>query len=471
MTAGGSLLAVWPVLVPLAGGALVFAAPSAPAVWIAGATALLAAAASALLGLAVARGGAFEHLAGGWPAPLGIRLLADGPAALLAGLHAAVLVVVLAHAALSFEPGERLRRFLGLALLLWAGLAAVALAGDLFNAYVGLELVTLAAVGLVAQAGEPRALAAAVRYLLAGLVGSMLYLLGVALFYGAAGVLDLPALRAGAGTGPPARAALAFLTAGLVVKTALVPAHFWLPAAHANAPAPASALLSALVIKASFGLLLRLWWGLDPALTAGAGASVLGALGIVAVGWGSLQALRARRLKMLVAHSTVAQIGYLFFAFPARGTAGEAEALAGTFYLVLSHACAKAAFFLGAGNVLSALGHDRLAGIAGIARRLPATTVAFGLAGASLAGLPPTGGFVAKWLLLQGSLGAGDWGRAAVIVLGGLLAGAYALRVVGPALAATEPATVRRVPLAHEVAPLTLALAALALGLVPGLAP
>ena len=105
------------------------------------------------------------------------------------------------------------------------------------------------------------------------------------------------------------------MTAGLLAKTALFPLHLWLPPAHAGAPAAASAVLSALVVKASFVLLLRLWFGAVPALPP-AVAPLLAALGAAAILVGSLVALRQARLKLLVAYSTVAQIGYLFLIFP-----------------------------------------------------------------------------------------------------------------------------------------------------------
>ena len=110
--------------------------------------------------------------------------------------------------------------------------------------------------------------------------------------------------------------ALALMTVGLLLKTALFPLHFWLPPAHANAPAPVSAVLSALVVKASFYLIVRLWFDVFPAVLAPAAGHLMGILGMVAILWGSIQSLHQERLKLLVAYSTVAQLGYLFLMFP-----------------------------------------------------------------------------------------------------------------------------------------------------------
>lgn len=106
---------------------------------------------------------------------------------------------------------------------------ALPLAGDLFNLYVTLELLGLAAAGLTALGGKRAALEAALRYLVVGLLGSMAYLAGVPMIYTAYGTLDLTTVAASIRPEPAARVALALMTAGLVLKTALFPRHFWLP--------------------------------------------------------------------------------------------------------------------------------------------------------------------------------------------------------------------------------------------------
>jgi multicomponent Na+:H+ antiporter subunit D len=350
-------------------------------------------------------------------------------------------------------------------LFLWASLNALLLSRDLFNLYVTLELLGLSAVALVALAGAPVALAAAMRYLLVSLLGSLAFLLGVALVYAAHGTLDLPHLKA-ATAGPVATVALGLMTAGLLLKTALFPLHFWLPPAHANAPAPVSALLSALVVKASFYLLLRLWFEVFAGAVTRAAMEFLGALGAAAVLWGSCQALRQPRLKLLVAYSTVAQLGYLFLLFPLTAAAhGGFTAWAGGLYFVLAHACAKTVMFLSAGNLMRAAGHDRLADLGETARAMPLSTFAFALAAASVIGLPPSGGFIAKWLMLNAALGDGQWWWALVMAAGTLLAAAYALRVLRlPFVDAAPVAATRAVPRSLEWTALGLALVTLGLG-------
>ena len=166
------------------------------------------------------------------------------------------------------------------------------------------------------------ALTAALRYLFVSLSASLFYLLGVGLVYGQCATVDLPSLAAQAQPGPTLWVALALMTGGLIAKAALFPMHFWLPPAHANAPAPVSALLSALVVKGSFYILLRLWFEAFPALLTPAVAQLFGLLGAAAILWGSVNALFQTRLKLLIAYSTVAQLGYLFLLFPLAASDG-----------------------------------------------------------------------------------------------------------------------------------------------------
>jgi multicomponent Na+:H+ antiporter subunit D len=370
------------------------------------------------------------------------------------------------------EPGARSPEvFWTLLMGVWAALNAVWLAGDLFTLYVALELLTFGAVPLVSLDGSAATLEAALRYLLFALVGSALYLLGVALIYGAYGTLDIALLAGVARAAPVTFVAAALMIAGLVAKTALFPLHLWLPPAHAGAPAAASALLSALVVKGSFFLILRVWFDALPGVATPAAGQVLGALGAAAIVVGSVLTLRQARLKLMIAYSTIAQIGYLFFLFPlATGaTAWNGIAWTGGLLQLVAHAFAKAAMFMAAGLIAEALGHDRIAGFAGIGRALPMTVFAFGLAGMSLMGLPPSGGFVAKAMLLTAAVGEGQWWWAVVILAGGLLAAGYVFRVIGPALATDAAPPVPRVEVSRRRQGVVLALAvgALLLGFLP----
>ncbi len=370
---------------------------------------------------------------GDWDAPLGINLMVDGLAvgmillttlvASLCALYAAVYLRDLPASSSFFWP---------LLWFLWAGMNGIWLAEDIFNLYVGLEVMGLAAVGMVALRATPPALAAAMRYLLAALLGSLAYLLGVALLYANYGTLSMAGLHEVATPQVTTHVALALVILGLLLKTALFPLHAWLPPAHGGALTPVSALLSALVIKASFYILLRFWITLGPEVTPLFTAQLLGALGAGAVFYGGWMAWRQEHLKQLVAYSTVAQIGYLFLFFPlVTGTSPEAARLAwdGTLMMLIAHALAKAALFLSAGNLILAIGSPQISHMVGVSRFRPLSLFSFGLAGVSLMGLPPSGGFTAKWLLLHSAILSGQWWWLVVLLIGGLLSAAYIFKV------------------------------------------
>ena len=320
-----------------------------------------------------------------------------------------------------------------------AALSLIFLGADLFNLYVGLELLTFAAVPLVCLDGRPETVAAALRYLLFALFGSVFYLLGVALLYGAYGTLDIALLAPLIRAEPAVWLAAGLMTAGLLAKTALFPLHLWLPPAHANAPAAASAVLSGLVVKGSFFLVVRLWFDVLADLPGVIPGAILAGLGSAAILFGSVLALRQTRLKLLIAYSTVAQIGYLFLMFPLGHGPWATDAFSGGVMQALSHAFAKAAMFLSAGLIAESLGHDSIAGLGGAGRAMPLTFLALGLGGLSLMGLPPSGGFAAKWLLMKASIASGQWSWAIVMAGGGLLAGGYLYRVLAPALSGERP--------------------------------
>lgn len=427
-----------PILLPFAGALLAFLCINRPAAVIGIVSALATLAAVVRLTVELRWHGVLGYQLGGWAAPLGINLHADGLSMIMLLMTAIVGGLITIYAAAYFRGKPEQRFFWPLWLFLWGGLNALYLSADLFNLYVVLEIAGLSAVALAALSGSRAALTAALRYLLAAMVASLAYLLGVGLIYSEYGVLDLATLAGHIKPGLATSAAFGLMMLGLLLKSALFPLHFWLPPAHSSAPAPVSAALSALVIKGSFYLALRLWFFVfQPVVTFEAG-QLVGALGAAAILWGSFHALRQRRLKMLIAHSTVGQVGYLFLIFPLATVPLAAgvhvpwitEAALGGIYQALSHGFAKAAMFLAAGVIVSASASDQISSLRDIAGRLPVTTFAFALAGVSLIGLPPSGGFVAKWMLLKAIIASGQWWWVPVVVVGSLLTAGYVFLMI-----------------------------------------
>ena len=480
MTTAGGFLLVLSIFVPVASVLLAFVTGGRNVERIALAT--MPAGLAIAVAIAVAKrstGASIVYLVGGWAPPLGVALRADGLSAVMMVIAAIVICAVGIYALADFRTPPEVAEarapfaFWILLLSIWSALNLVFVAGDLFTLYVGLELLTFAAVPLVCLDGRGETFQAALRYLLFALLGSVLYLAGTVLIYGAYGTLDIVLLSQRIRPEPVTIIAAALMTAGLLAKTALFPLHLWLPPAHASAPAAASAVLSALVVKGPFFIAVRLWFDVMPNFPAPTARQLLAALGAAAIVFGSILALRQVRLKLLIAYSTLAQIGYLFLMFPLASGSGSAlhsgTALSGGMLQAISHATAKAAMFMSAGLIYAALGHDRIASLSGAARVLPITVLAFALGGVALMGVPSSGAYLAKDLLLQASDETGQWWWAAIIQAGGIFTCAYLVLVLAHALMpASEPLTLRgRLPRIQEAAALALALCSLFLGLFP----
>lgn len=438
MTAPSAAAALVPgvVLLPLAAAVLVVVVPTAARRVIGLIAALLTAATGiAVVALVVAHGPLAVSLGGHRP-PLGISLRADGISAAFLLLSAVVGGVVSVHAA-AHPPSTGLAGsrdwFWPTWLLAWSGLAAVFVSGDLFNLYVALEIVGLAAVLLVALGG-PDAWRAAFRYLIVAVAGSLLFLLALTLVYSATGTLDLALAGerlAGSDDGPLLTAVLALTMAGMALKSAVFPLHGWLPGAHGQAPAAVSPILSGLVVKASFVVAIRVWTEVTGPVT---GVAVV--IGVAAAGsilWAGLAALRATGFKRLVAYSTVSQVGYLFLFFPLAAAADRqgipaTVALGAVVTLAVAHGLAKSALFLAAGIFKEQLGNDRIDSLTGRGAELPVVTMAIGICAVSLAGLPVTLGFAGKWQLLSAAVEVRAWWIVAVVAAGTLVAAGYLLR-------------------------------------------
>jgi multicomponent Na+:H+ antiporter subunit D len=431
----------WPalvVIVPLAAG-LVSVVVGSRSAWLGWAVTVLTGLTVIPAVIVVLAGDSVALAVGGWAAPLGIQLQIDGFSAafLLVTLLVAGTVSLLAPGFLRSHgkmPERQASAFWPLHFLMWAALNALFVSADLFNVFVALELLTLTAVAMVALGGGAASLAAAMRYLLFAMAGALAFLLAVMLLYVGTGTVDFTLLGDAAVPVNVQLAAGALLTAGLLAKTALFPLHVWLAPAHSVAPSPASAMLSALVVKASLYVLIRFWFDVMPDAAGVAFGQLLGALAVAAMVYGGLRALHAMRLKLLIAWSTVAQLGYVFLLFPlslAPGAAGHAGAgFSGGVLHALAHAPAKAAMFLAAGLMMRVHGTDTLKALSGTAGSLPIATLAFAIAALSLMGLPPGGGYAAKVQLLNAALTSGQWWWAVALVIGSVLACTYLVRVL-----------------------------------------
>ena len=190
-------------------------------------------------------------------------------------------------------------------------------------------------------------------------------------------------------------------------------------------------------MKAALYLLLRFWTDIAPDPALAAAEPAFRALGLAALAAGAVGAVRAARLKTLVAYSTVGQIGYVVFAL---GFAAETPlALKAAVAFVIAHGLAKAGVFVAAGAIRAANGHDRIDELADPGRRLGPAKGAVALGALALMGLPPSGGFLAKWTLAEAALGRGQWWVAPLLVTGAIVTSLKMLRLV-EGLMRTRPA-------------------------------
>jgi multicomponent Na+:H+ antiporter subunit D len=469
-----TLLVALPVLVPLTTAALAFAAWRHVRLqaWLsaAGAAALLAAAVA--LAVAVHDHGVLALQVGGWPAPHGITLVADGLGALMALLAAIVGVAIAIY---SFDDVDAARKAFGyhpLLHVLLAGVCGAFLTGDLFNLYVWFEVLLIASFVLLVLGGRREQMKGGLHYVALNLVSSALFLAGAGIVYGVAGTLNLADLSVKlADTAHPGlvtTAALLFLAA-FAIKAAAFPVFFWLPGSYHTPPVAVSALFAGLLTKVGVYALFRVFtlvFRQDVPFTHG----VLVVVAAATMVSGVLGAASQGHVRRILAFHIVSQIGYMLLGL---GLFVPLAVAGGVFY-VAHHILVKTNLFLLGGVVARLGGSEELSRLGGLWARRPLLSLLFLVPALSLAGIPPLSGFHAKLFLVRAGLEEGRWVVVAV-ALGVSLLTLYSMTKLWNEVFAKAPprgipvAALGRSALALRVAPVG-ALAALTvlIGLAPG---
>ncbi len=410
--------------------------------WLAVAAIAANLAALVVLAVAVFSDGPRQLVTGNWPAGVGIVLRADALGVLFAVVSSAVVLAAMLHEVLD---GVRSRVFPALVVLLATGLTGLFLTGDVFNFYVFFEISMVAAYVLTAYGEQARQLGAALIFAVVNLLGSFLFLIGVAATYHVTGTLEMAEVARRMLEVEPNAAILVAVTffVAFGVKLGLFPFHFWLPTVYAGTrPAVAAILSGALANIGAYGL-LRFGAELLPQELA-LGSDVLIAIGALSIVYGALLAVSRRDAAEMLAYSAIGQAGYVLVAL---GVGGPVGLTAAVLYAIVN-ALNKALLFLSA----------RLRGamVAG----------AFLVGALSVAGLPPAAGFLAKLEVLRTGIDADSVALVALLVLGGALSFAYVFQVFQADFWKGErsgPASPRGVRLVSA----GLAVAVLALGLWP----
>lgn len=409
---------VVPVLAPLLGCALCLLAWRSVAVQrvvSVGSVAVALAAAVAVLAQ-VWDGTVVVARAGGWPAPIGITLVADPLAAVVLTVGLATIGAVLLFAI--GQPGcdDDTPAFHPTYLVLTAGVALAFLTGDLFDLFVAFELALAASYVLLTLGATRDQVRHGMTYVVINLVASTLFVVAIAVAYAATGTVNLADLsqRLG-GIAPEVRSALALLLIVVFgLKAAVFPLFSWLPDAYPTARTPVTAVFAGLLTKIGVYCLLRT----QTLLFAPTGPStlllVIAGLTMVV---GVLGAIAQGDVKRILSFHIVSQVGYMVMGLALFTVSG----VAGAVFFLVHQVPVKASLFLTGGMVEHAAGSTVLTRVGGMLRRLPVAALLFGLAAMSLAGIPPFSGFVGKLALVEAGFDAGAWPIVAVSLLASLL--------------------------------------------------
>lgn len=392
-------------------------------------------------------GGELIYNMGGWQTPLGIDLRMDGLTTLMVVTINTIGLAVLLYAVDYMRQFTARPRFYSLFLLMVTGMNGVVMTGDLFNLYVFLEIAALASYSLVAFGCEREELEASFKYIVLGSVSSSLILIALALMYGVTGALNMAQVSAritDAGMDAPLVLAFSLFICGFAFKAALVPFHAWLPDAHPAAPAPVSAMLSGVLIKAiGIYVLARLIFNVF-----GAEQNILSLLlwlGVLSMVVGGLMAIGQEDIKRMFAYSSISQVGFMILGLGLATPLG----LVGALYHLVNHSMFKSLLFLNAGAVEYCTGTRRLDQLGGLNRALPVTGATSLVGSMSIAGIPPFNGFWSKLIIILACVEAERYGFALTAVLISIVTLGYQLKVQRGAFFASLPealGTLKREP-------------------------
>ena len=314
-------------------------------------------------------------------------------------------------------------------------LNAICLAGNLMTLYMFYEAMTLLTLPLVLHTMKKEAVAAGIKYLVYSVFGASFGLLGMFFLYHYCGHLDF--IPGGSLIMEKVQGNETFLLTivflaivGFSTKAGMFPLHGWLPSAHPVAPAPASAVLSGVITKMGvLGVIRVVFYMVGTDFLIGTWVQTTwSTLALITVFMGSMLAFQEKGFKKRLAYSTVSQVSYILFGLSTMTVYGFVGAL----LHIIVHSAIKNTLFMSAGTVIYKTGKTRVSDLLGMGKFLPYTFIAFTIVSLGLIGIPPTGGFVSKWYLANGSLQVATqygWVGPAVLLISAILTAAYLLSI------------------------------------------
>ncbi|TFV45716.1 Na+/H+ antiporter subunit D [Blastococcus sp. TF02A-35] len=370
----------------------------------------------ALLLLADSEGAAALSV-GGWPVPLGVVLVVDRLSALMLVVAAAVALGVLVFAvgqgAADGDAETPISIFHPTFLVLIAGVANAFLAGDLFNLYVGFEILLTASYVLLTLGGSAARIRAGITYIIVSLLSSVLFLAAIALVYAATGTVNMAQLAGRLAELPEGTQLLlqSMLLIAFCIKAAVFPLSAWLPDSYPTAPAPVTAVFAGLLTKVGVYAVIRTQTLLFPG---GALDEVLMWAALATMVVGILGAVAQTDVRRILSFTLVSHIGYMVFGISLASTAG----LAGAIFYVVHHIAIQTTLFLVAGLIERQGGSTSVNRLGGLATASPLLAVLYFVPAMNLAGIPPFSGFIGKLGLLEAGVADGGW-LPIVLVAGG----------------------------------------------------
>lgn len=384
----------------------------------------------------------FAYKMGGWSPPIGINLVYDALTGLMLVVISVISFLIVVYSFSYMEKYTEKSKYYSLLLLMIAGMNGIVISGDFFNIYVFLEIASISSYALVGFGCESKELEASFKYLVLGSVASSFILLGIVFVYGKYGTLNLAQISsyfAKGGVQHPFSLNMiltVMFLMGFGLKSAMVPFHSWLPDAHPSAPAPISAMLSGLLIKALGAYcLIRLFSNiLIFDLTT---SYIFMGMGILSMVTGGLLATGQWDFKRLLAYSSISQLGYVILAFGMGGAAlnkGMPQSLVllcfiGGLFHLMNHAVYKSLLFLCSGAVEYTTGTRKLYKLGGLRERMPVTSFSCFIGSLSISGIPPFNGFWSKLIIIIAAFKCRFYFAAAVAVAVSFITLTYYIKV------------------------------------------
>ena len=371
-------------------------------------------------------------------------------------------------------------RFFGFYLMVHGTLNGLVFAGGMVTYYLFYELMTLLSVPLILHNRSKEAIKGGLKYLFYSLFGAYMVLFGIFFLNRFAGSLNfLPGGTLDPGAVAGNEKLLLFVAFSMIigfsVKAGMFPLHAWLPTAHPVAPAPASAVMSGIIVKMGvLGMIRSVYYLVGADFLRGTWVqTVWMSLALVTVFMGSMLAYREKVLKKRMAYSTVSQASYILFGLALL----QPQAMTGALLHVVFHAAIKSCLFLSAGAIIYKTHKTNVEDLRGIGKEMPVAIWCYTFASAALIGIPPASGFISKWYLATGALESGipvfSWLGPVVLLISALLTAGYLLPITVngflPGADYDYAALEKKEPCLTMLLPLMIfAALAVLLGLLPG---